>query len=354
MCCALLIFGEIREYRAEAGLRFVKNLGAGINLGNSLDVVGLMERGKNATIEEYALYWGNPPITRELMNEIAKKGFRTVRVPVSWAEHMDADGNVDPEWMTRVTQVVDWGLDAGLYVIIDLHHEKWLVPTTGEEERVTRIFCNLWEQIAVQFQDRGEKLIFEAMNEPRLEDSEEEWTAGTPEMQQVVNRMNRAFIDTVRNTGGENQSRWLIIPAYCSSSQTEALQALEIPEDEHIIVGVHAYLPYYFTLAEDGRELWSEENVEDTNEIDTLMKELEQLFVKKNIPVVITEFGCHAKPDEQQRYNWANYYLDAAGEIGVPCIWWDNGKDSQLIHREQFIWFHEELVNLLLDKQEFQ
>lgn len=329
------------------GIRFVHGLGPGINLGNSLDVVRVREHKPEADITDYETFWGNPPIAKDMFDSIAQKGFRTVRIPVNWGEHLDERGKIEAEWMSRVREVVDWALDAGLYVILDTHHEAWLIPTADSEERTTEQLCSIWAQIAGQFKDYDEHLLFEGMNEPRLENSKEEWTAGTEEMQQIVNRLNQAFVSTVRETAGENKKRWLLVSAYCTSAKREALQALELPDDPHLIVSVHAYLPYQFTLADDGNDSWSEGNTADTEEIDELMEILEELFLDRKIPVVITEFGCQEKPEELQRMAWTAYYLKKAQEKGIPCLWWDNGKECGLFDRTSLIW-KEELTEVLL------
>lgn len=334
-------------YKRREGLRFVRQMGAGINIGNALDVTNVRKHIPESTIEEFETFWHNPPITQELFQAVREKGFGTVRIPVSWEEHLLEDGTVDPQWMDRVEQVVDWALDCGLYVILDLHHESWLVPTLEEEEQTTRRLCQLWEQIAIRFADRSEKLLFEAMNEPRLVDSEEEWTAGTSEMRMVINRLNAAFVETVRATGGGNETRWLILPAYGTQHEEEALQDLKLPDSSHLIVAVHAYLPYEFSLGGLTAE-WSAENPKDTEKIDQLMERLDRLFLSRQIPVLITEFGCDDQDNLEQRLEWTRYYAGAAAQKGIGCIWWDNGGDSQLIDRTTCEWTQPELAELLV------
>ena len=48
-------------------------------------------------------------------------------------------------------------------------------------------------------------------------------------------------------------------------------------------------------------------------------------FRKKGIPVIIGEFGAMNRDNEEERAQWAMYYVSKAKEIGIPCIWWDNG-----------------------------
>lgn len=347
---AVLSVAEAGAYiKNREKIKTVWEMGAGINLGNSLDVIGLRERHPEAGVEEYEVYWGNPPITRQAVKSIAQRGFGTIRIPVSWGEHLDEENRIDPTFMARVTEITDWALEENLYVILDMHHEKWLIPTPEQEEMVTKKLSFVWQQIAVNFREYGDHLLFEGMNEPRLEGSETEWTGGTPELQQVVNRLNTVFVETVRNSGGENANRWLLIPAYGTSYETEALEALEVPKDDRIIVAVHAYVPYSFTLADEGSKKWDADHSEDTEQLDGIMNDLERLFLRKGIPVMITEFGCHEKEDETERMEWAVYYKKAADEKGIPCIWWDNGRDSKLVDRQSGEWQHEELVDILIE-----
>lgn len=352
LCLTLLVFALAAwgwlAYQKNEGVRFVRQLGAGINLGNSLDVYKLAGRKPDASVEDFETYWGNPPATPRLMAAIRDGGFSTVRIPVSWGEHMDENGDVDPAWMARVTQVVDDALDAGLYVILDTHHEPWLEPTSAREARVEAVLRHLWAQIAENFAGRGEHLLFEGMNEPRLRDSDVEWTSGSNSMRGVVNRLNAAFVETVRAAGGENTDRWLLLPAYATAHRETALSALELPADRRLIVAVHAYLPYSFTLDEEGDTAWSSAQPDDTRKIDELMDRLDRLFLKRKIPVVITEFGCHDRVDAQARLDWAGYYTRAAREKGIPLVWWDNGKDSRLIDRATCQWTQPELARLLV------
>lgn len=345
---AVFVLGALVWYGWRGqGMRFVRQMGAGINLGNALDVTDLRQYMPDADVQDYETFWHNPAITKELLRAIRSKGFGTVRIPVSWDEHLLPDGGVDPEWMDRVEQVVDWALECGLYVILDLHHESWLVPTPEAEQQVTRRLCSLWGQIARRFADRDEKLLFEAMNEPRLTGSGEEWTAGTSEMRAVVNRLNAAFVATVRAAGGYNERRWLVLPAYGTQYREEALEDLVLPDSSHLMVAVHAYLPYAFALG-GTTAAWSGWNPRDTQEIDALIERLCRLFLRRQIPVLITEFGCGDQENLEERLAWARYYARSAARAGIGCIWWDDGSDMQLIDRATCEWTQPELAEVLV------
>src|SRR5688572_9959775 len=60
-----------------------------------------------------------PAATQALINNVAASGFNTIRIPVAWASHANSRTHqIDPTWMARVKQVVDWSRAAGLTVII--------------------------------------------------------------------------------------------------------------------------------------------------------------------------------------------------------------------------------------------
>lgn len=158
---------------------------------------------------------------------------------------------------------------------------------------------------------------------------------------------NAAFVKTVRMSGGWNESRWLLLPAYASRYQEQALEAMELPEDPYLIVSVHAYIPYSFVTGETN---WTSYDSSDTQRIDQMMASLYRVFLRKKIPVIITEFGCQVSVDFDQQLDWTQYYVSAAQKRGVPCLWWDDGKKYKLINRETLEWEYPEIANILLNQ----
>lgn len=170
---------EKEAYETLTATEFAEKLGCGINLGNSLDVANMLQYNPNMSLAKYEKSWGNPLIAKEQFAAIHNAGFQTVRIPVSWDEHMTADGTIQNDFLNRVQEVVDMALASGLYVIIDTHHEDWLNLDLGRQAEITARFANVWKQIAVRFQTYDERLVFEGLNEPRLKNSPYEWTGGT-------------------------------------------------------------------------------------------------------------------------------------------------------------------------------
>ena len=260
------------------------------------------------------------------------------------------DYEIEEKWMARVKEIVDYAYSRGAYVILNTHHEGWYDPYYDNQEAAADRLVKVWSQIAEQFKDYDEHLIFEGMNEPRKRNTPLEWNGGDQEGWDVVNYLNSVFIDTIRSAGGNNPYRCLMIPGYAANC-TVGIKHLEVPADDNkIIVSVHAYEPYNFALNVNGTGVWNH----DVNAIDNLMRNLEALFLRNDIPVIIGEMGAMHKPvegNEEERAAWAEYYISKAKEYGVPCVWWDNGLFEGegelfgLIDRETYEWKYQKVVD---------
>ncbi len=327
----------------------LERMGNGINLGDSLECVAREYKHKLRTVKDYETYWHNPEVTDEWFVSVKDCGFSTVRIPVSWGEHLDSEGDIDPEWMNRVKEVVDMALSHDLYVIIDTHHEDWLIPTYERQQEVAQKLKKLWEQIAQEFRDYDIQLLFEGMNEPRLRGSSLEWTEGTEESRSVINYLNTVFIETVRDSGGKNSERYLLITDYAGSSGREALSGLEYPDYDNIIVSIHCYLPHRFTSDDSGEVKWDRTSPEDTEVIQRFKNDLLELFMKEGIPVLITEYGCSEKKSGNGRSEWTKYFTEEMSKIHIHSIWWDNGGKYRLIDRQTNEITDREVTDLIND-----
>ena len=242
----------------------VHNMKTGWNLGNTLDATsydwkkeGTGEIGwiiqwgeKNSqgkvTTKAFETAWGMPVTTKEMIHFVKENGFNAVRVPITWAEHLDENNLVDREWMDRVHQVVDYVIDEGMYCIINTHHDGWVCATERMYEKYNQRFSDLWTQIANEFAEYDERLIFASMNE--VTDEADSWNPPASVFK-VINKWNQLFIDTVRSTGGNNSKRNLVIsPRGCSGSDRD-MQILGDVKDSvenHLIIEVHNYTPQGF------------------------------------------------------------------------------------------------------------
>lgn len=325
---------------------FAAKLNCGINLGNSLDVAHMLQYNPNMSLAEYEKSWGNPLIAKEQFTAIHNAGFQTVRIPVSWDEHLNADGTIKEDFLKRVREVVDMALESGLYVIIDTHHEDWLNLDLNRKADITKQFAAVWRQIAVCFQEYDERLVFEGLNEPRLKNSPYEWTGGTADLQTFVNELNETFVTTVRNVGKKNTQRFLMVCPYCHRVEEDALAALKLPNDDRLIVAVHLYHPSNFCLDANSVQSWGMDKTELQN-LEQKFLLLQKYFLAKNVPVVITEFGCVDKGNTQDRVHWTQDFVGFCRRFGISYLWWDNGGDFRILDRETGAWVYPKIVQAL-------
>lgn len=335
------------EIRDISSWELVKEMSIGWNLGNTMDATGTSGLGCETA-------W-QPVTTNEGMATLLKDtGFNVMRVPVSWGDHMDDEYKVDEEWMARVHEIVDYGINNGLFVILNTHHEEWYFPTAENKDEDIAQLTALWSQIAEEFKGYDEHLIFEGLNEPRCRNTPMEWTGGDADSRAIVAEYAKAFYETVRASGGNNEKRHLMLTGYAASSNRNCLEQVWLPEnDDKVIVSVHAYLPYSLALDTKGTDKWDANN---TSEIDNFFFNLDELFIQKQIPVIIGEFGTVNKDNLEDRIACAEYYVGKGAEYGIPMIWWDNnaivgnGENFGLMDRNMMPeWKFPELVDVLIE-----
>lgn len=346
---------------------FVRNMKIGWNLGNTLDASS--DRNKEDELA-YESDWCGIVTTKEMVDAIKDAGFRTMRIPVSWHNHVSQDSSytISEVWMNRVQEVVDYAINNDMYVIINIHHDNstdYMYPSQEYLEQSKAYVTSIWTQVAERFADYDEHLIMEGLNEPRLVGTNNEWWLDFNNQQcveavQCINELNQVFVDAVRASGGYNKERYLLVPGYAASLQGATNEHFVLPRDiednsNKIMVEVHAYIPYHFALeaaSESGStDRWSADNASDTAEIDGMMDTLYERYVQKGIGVVIDEFGARDKGGNiEARTEFAAYYVEAARKRGITCCWWDNnafsgsGENFGIFRRRVCKFLYPELV----------
>lgn len=349
---------EASPMRDIPSTELVKEMKVGWNLGNTFDSVITNPKGTELP-SDWETAWGQPVTTKAMIDSVASQGFNVLRVPVTWEGKFGEapDYTIDPDWLARVNEVVDYGIDNDMFVILNLHHEEWHMPTYDNEAAAQEILVALWTQIADHFKNYNEKLIFEGMNEPRLKGTPTEWNGGNAEAREVINHWNAAFVETVRNSDGNNKLRHLMVTPYAASSGDNVLNDFVVPEDDKVIVSIHAYLPYTFALADNaqGTKEWSADNAADTRDIDVLMANLKERYLDNGIAVIIGEMGTRNRMNTDARAECARYYSNAAYNAGVPICWWDNnafvgsGENFGIFDRKSFEWRYPDINAALME-----
>lgn len=339
---------------AKTGMRnitssqLVSDMGAGFDLGNSLD-------SKCAGLEA-EICWDNPYTTQALIDIMALRGFKTMRLPVTWAQHIGAapDYIIDKDWLDRVEEVANYAFKNDMYVILDTHHEgAWIKPTYADRVAVTDKLTKLWTQIATRFKGYGDYLIFETLNEPRLEGSAEEWNGGTAEGRDCVNQFHKAAVDAIRATGGNNRLRHIMICTYAASTNAAAMSAWVVPNnDSRIIVSLHSYFPWLYCL--ETQTNWG--TAAEYADMDAQFNSIYNAFIAKGHPVVMGEWGVTNHNNLPDRLKHGAYYVKKCREKGICPVYWDNGKASEfgLINRTTLVWDFPSYADTIINARKYK
>jgi endoglucanase len=321
-----------------SAMDLVKEMKVGWNLGNTLEADG----GETA--------WGNPVTKKKMIDTLKDAGFNAIRIPVRWDQnYVDDSYTIDPEYMKRVETVVNYALANDMYAIINIHHNE--LQSQANEESKEKVLSELeaiWTQVANNFKDYGDKLVFETINEPRNGD---DWT-GNATLYKIVNEFNTKALSAIRATGSNNEKRLIMLPTYTAGAEYDKISSMVVPEDEHVAVSIHAYSPYDFALnSAAGSQSTFGDN--DKTYLDKIFKLLNKTFIEKGIPVVIGEFAANNKNNLADRVEFAFYYAQNAGHYGMPCFWWDNGAFEEgeamgVFNRRTLTFVFPEIVEALM------
>ena len=318
--CGMLMSFSMQAADFESAKDAVKNMGVGWNLGNTLDAADASKTW--TTTAQHETCWGQPVTKPELMKMMKDAGFGAIRVPVTWYQEMDKDGKVNDAWMNRVKEVVDYVIDNGMYCIINVHHDtgdgkQWLHASTTNYDTNKAKYEYLWKQIAEKFKDYGQKLLFEAYNE-MLDDNNKWNEPASDDGYKAINSYAKSFVTTVRNTGGNNKDRNLVVNDYSASSTPNAMKALDLPEESgHIIFQLHSYPNWK-----------SESNAKA--EIDNLINNIKSNLLNR-APVIIGEYATfttwpadldYYATDRKVALYAMDYLIKKTKEAGIGTFYW--------------------------------
>ncbi|TYP77487.1 cellulase family glycosylhydrolase [Paenibacillus methanolicus] len=356
-------------------------MGAGWNLGNALDA------NINGVPSETA--WGNPVITKALIQKVKAAGFKSIRIPVTYMKKIGSAPNyaIDAAYLARVKEVVDYAYSEGLFVILNIHHDgahsttpntpsdNWLLPNASDQNTIRDKFKKVWQQIAQTFVDYNEHLIFESMNEVF-----DGVTYGgvQPDLTiySNINTLNQIFVDTVRLTGGNNAARWLLIPGWNTNIDytagnngytgfalpTDYNRSSTVPSSEkRIMISVHYYDPYTFCLVENGGATqWGatadpakKDSGGQEAHLESQFKSMYDKFVKQGYAVVVGEYGAIDKSAYDSSNNtyraiWTKAVVSTAKKYSLVPVWWDNGSNFSLINRHNLTITQQGIIDAIM------
>ena len=335
--------GKMRNITSQ---QLVEDMTFGWNLGNTLDVCQA-DRDGDGKINEHVeagekvdeTLWGSPKATKELFTSLKKNGVNAVRIPVTWRDHMDSDGNIDREWMDRVQQVVDYAYSQGMYVIINVHHDgggdpkfgAWIIEESQKDYNTfLKKYKNVWKQIAERFKNYSDYLIFESMNEVGFDTL---YNKNKADAYNLINKINQDFVDIIRATGGNNAKRHLLIAGYYTDIERTCDSLYKMPDDKagRCILSVHYYTPWDFCTC-DRKHTWGTNS--EVRQMETLIGKMKKNFVDKGIPVIIGEYAASGS-DLSSCIFFIEKLNKLCSDYGIATFIWDSGRQ---VNRKTYKW----------------
>ena len=344
-------------------LELVKLLGNGINLGNTMEAYGRIDLGINADISAYETLWGQPVTTREMIESMKAAGFDTLRIPVAWTNTMDFEnGNytIREDYLDRVEEIMNYALDAGMYVVVNDHWDGgwWGMFGSARQEirdSAMEMYISMWTQIAERYKDYSDYLIFESANEElgnRLNDTNYAADSGTlseDECYQMNTKINQAFVDTVRSTGGSNEQRFLLIAGYNTDIYKTCDDRFVMPTDtakNKLLISVHYYTPWGYAGTSSLSSWGTVRNYNEQNEFMAMMTK----FTEQGYGVVIGEYMVALKEDGSVKNNTCDFFnnlLNNCDMYGYAPILWDC---SNLFIRRDLGFFDDDVAELFKNR----
>ncbi len=303
------------------------DMSPGINLGNTMEAIPAETS------------WGNPLPNKKFLDAVKKAGFRSIRIPLAWSQYSNSDNQISAKWMAHVTDVVKMASQAGLYVMINVHWDGgWMEATAKKQAPSNAKLQKFWTQIATNFRDFDDHLLFAGTNEVGVNGV---YSPPTEQNALIQNQFNQVFVDAVRATGGRNAKRFLVVQAYNTDIDNAVKFNLKLPVDkvkDRLMMEVHYYSPYNFTL-NDKSNIWqwgrtatdpaSTETWANEAYTDAQFQKVKSSFIDRGVPVILGEYACGMKQKfpgmDAYRKLWDAYITKSAFNHHVIPMYWDTG-----------------------------
>lgn len=314
-------------------------MGNGINHGNTMEACDT-KAGVRENISSYETYWGQPVTTQAIIDGMKEAGFDSLRIPVAWVTnamngYKEGDYTIRKEYLDRVEEIVNYALNNQMYVIINDHWDGGWWGMFGSATQETRdaameLYISMWEQIAERFKDYSDYVIFEAGNEElgnRFNDKDQAADSGTlseAECYKLDTKVNQAFVDTVRKTGGNNEQRFLLIAGYNTDVEKTCDDRFVMPTDtakSKLLLSVHYYTPWGYAGT---TSLSSWGNTRDYKEQNDLLAKMTK-YTDQGYGIIIGEYMVALNANGTVKNNacdFFNNFLNNCDMYGyVPMLW---------------------------------
>ncbi|MDE6567884.1 MAG: cellulase family glycosylhydrolase [Lachnospiraceae bacterium] len=380
-----------------SNLDLMDEMGLGWNMGNQMEQSNW--QGNMESVEACETSAGNAAATQLTFDGLKSYGVNTVRVPVAWSNFMSDDGNytISETLFDRVEEIINYALNDEMYVIINVHWDGGWWGRFGAEEfdaeetpirdEAWKKYRAIWTQISERYKEYSDHLIFEGANEElsgRLNDNYEdpntaqqnqtgklgkatdEKTAdgktriNADEIYEMVNQINQEFVNIVRESGGNNAYRHLLIPGTGNEScvidgnENEVYiqdgtidERFHMPDDpaeeetgvKKMSISVHYYDPTDYGLSATAttswgyRDKWGVDYVDANgveykgqDDYDFMSNQLEKMkkFTDQGYGVILGECGV-VKGYKDNIIDFMTELFTQSKKRHMVPVWWDEG-----------------------------
>ncbi len=343
-------------------LELSKIMGLGWNLGNQLETYQDPNTVDIATltVEKCETSAGNPVATQATFDGLKKSGINTVRIPMGWSNLMSTDGTytINKDLLDRCEEVTNYALNNEMYVIINVHWDGgWWGMFGSPDENVRKEgwkkYESIWNQLSERFKDYSDHVIFEAANEElsnafpgsgnlglntavgetgfySADAGALEGTLTTDEIYETAYEISQKFVDIVRNSGGNNKYRHLVIPGNDTSIDKALDSRFKMPTDieengnTKLSVDIHYYDPSTFGISRTATTSWGFRDSWGTDEDYTYMNDrLARLeaFTNQGYGIILGECGVAVTNKDGIPDYLLELFTQCLDRGYTPCMW---------------------------------
>jgi endoglucanase len=334
-----LLMNYIKFNSKKTALRIVNDMGIGYNLGNTYNCCNIVEF-KNSENEEIKLLGTSFP-TKNFLKEIKKFGFKTIRFQILY-NYIYNDGKINSEIINKIKGLINLIINLNMYLILSIKHTRQFWDSEGKNSKDK--YINFWGQIAKELIIYDNHLIFESMYEIGY------LTYLSREHNYFEDKdyyLSQDFINIIRNSGGLNTERLLIIPMISSDYELGYFSyyssEYKFPKDPYNNLAIS--LNYYFPFEEYNLDnklepinLYNKFGFSDllyllmewgsslnykiiVNNFDCMKKN----FVDKGFPIIIGEVGFlndyNKKNNSIEQFLYTLFSMSYEYEGILPCLW---------------------------------
>ena len=296
--------------------------------------------GRGINILGYDGIWSghdNAPFQLQWLKMIHDAGFGHVRINLHAFQYIDDKGRLDPDLLPRLDRVLSAAVKTGLVPVVDEHDFESCQRDAALCEKKLVAF---WTAAGAYFADRQPDAVFELLNEPAGDLSQQQW-----------NDLSRRLLRILRKSSPKRT----IIVAVLNVEDAEQINGLQLPQDDqNVIVTFHYYKPMRFThqgapwerkysgLRDIG---WGSEAERElvTSDFDAV----EAWAKATGRPVYLGEFGVFDRAPGGARAEYISFMARSAERRGWSWAYWQFDHDFAAFNNETQAWVPD-ILNALV------